>query len=141
MTHEPERDRIERWMDFPGVQPQAIWDVVGKFAMIDAWHPGVEACEAVSLGGEPHRHVTVKGGGALILEKLVSNENMTQRYEIVESPLPVENYRATLTVFEHEGGSRVFWSSSFEPTGPDADDVVIAIYESGLKALQKRFGT
>ena len=139
MDHHPEKDRIERWADFPGVDPQAIWDVVGKFALIHEWHPAAEACEAVSLGGEPHRHVTVKGGG-MILEKLLSNDDMTQRYEIVESPLPVEDYRATLTVFAREGGTRVFWSSSFTPTDESADSIVAGIYEGGLEALQARFG-
>lgn len=139
MQEQSGRDRVERWADF-NARPEEIWKIVGKFAEIDAWHPGVEACEAVSLDGEPHRHVTVKGGGGMILEKLLSNSDMTQRYEIVESPLPVDNYRATLTVFEHEGGSRVFWSSSFEPTGPEADQVVAGIYESGLTGLREALG-
>lgn len=143
MDHEPDRpthDRVERWMDFPGVQPEEIWAVVGKFAMIDEWHPGLEASEAVSLDGEPHRHVTVKGGGGMILEKLTHNEDMTQRYEIIESPLPVEDYKATIHVFAQDGGTRVFWSSTFTPTAPGAEKVVAGIYETGFRGLRERFG-
>ncbi|MGG7568664.1 SRPBCC family protein [Rhodovulum sp. DZ06] len=139
MQEESGRDRVERWADF-NARPEDVWKIVSKFAEIDAWHPGVAACEAVSLDGEPHRHVTVAGDGGMILEKLISNEDMTQRYEIIESPLPVDNYRATLTVFAHEGGTRVFWSSSYEPTSPEADAIVAAIYEGGLRGLRDYLG-
>lgn len=139
MAEDSGRDRVERWADF-SASPEEIWHIVGKFAEIDTWHPAVEKCEAVSIGGEPHRHITIAGGGGMLLEKLISNDDMTQRYEIVEGPLPVENYRSTLTVFAHEGGARVFWSSSYEPTDPEADAIVAGIYEAGLQGLQEKFG-
>jgi hypothetical protein len=138
MQEESGRDRVERWADF-SVSPEAIWAVIGDFAGIADWHPAVESSEAVDIDGAAHRHLRLHGGG-LILEHLTGREAHTHHYEIIESPLPVDEYRATITVFAQDGGARVFWSSSFKALSPDADAVVAGIYEGGLDALRQRFG-
>ena len=138
MQEDSGRDRVERWADF-SVSADEIWAVIRDFAGIADWHPAVESGEAVEIDGDMHRHLKIAGGG-MILERLIEQNGHTQHYEIVESPLPVDNYRATITVFPEGKGARVFWSASFEPAGPGADAVVASIFEGGLAALQERFG-
>ncbi|MFT4795738.1 MAG: hypothetical protein ACJAVR_003183 [Paracoccaceae bacterium] len=137
MQEDSGRDRVERWADF-SVSVDQIWAVIGDFAAIADWHPGIESGESVEIDGDMHRHLKIVGGG-MILERLIAQDGHTQHYEIIEGPLPVDNYRATITVFPEGKGARVFWSASFEPTDPSADAVVAGVFEGGLKALQDRF--
>ena len=134
-----QRDRVERWIDLPASAAE-VWAVIGDFGGVAAWHPAIDASEVVEIEGETYRHLTLSDGEKM-LERLVSAEPRACRYEIAEGPLPVENYRSTLTVFDRpEGGCRVFWSSTFEADDPHADDLVAGIYEAGLSALRDRFG-
>ena len=137
--HHRKTDRIERWIDLP-VAAHEVWSVIGPFGELDAWHPGAHGCELVNLEGGVHRHITL-GDGALLLEKLEESGERWYRYSLVEGPLPVENYLATLTCFDREeGGCRVFWSASFDSEDPSADDIIAGIFMTGMEALQKRFG-
>ena len=138
MAEETHRDRVERWIDLPE-KAETVWAVIGPFGAIGDWHPWVESCQVLEVEGETHRHLTLVDGEH-VLERLTEHGPHLHRYEILEGPLPVENYRATLTCFAEEGGCRVFWSSTFDADDPEADRMVAWIYESGLKALQERFG-
>ena len=63
-------------------------------------------------------------------------------YEILEGPLPVTDYRATLSCVAEEDGCHVFWSAYFMPTEQAervSDDIIAKFYEIGLQALQDRF--
>ncbi len=67
------------------------------------------------------------------------------RYSIVESPLPVGDYLATLRVRDRDDGASctVEWSSEFEPVGapePDAVKVIEGIYQAGFENLKRIFG-
>ena len=141
MSHHHKTDRVERWIDLP-VPAATVWETIGDFYRLDLWHPGVESCERVELEDEPYRHVRARGG-ALHLEKLVENGTdgeRVQRYTSAESALPVQNYLATLTCFDEGTGCRVFWSASFDSEDPRADAIIAGIFETGLAALQDRFG-
>ena len=138
MTDHPPRDRVERWIDLPAPAAE-VWALIGPFGAIADWHPAVADAEIVDLEGETHRHLTLADGEKL-LERLVEEGDHLYRYEIVEGPLPVEEYRATLTCFSEGSGCRVFWSSTFESEDPAADALIAGIYEAGLEALQRRFG-
>ncbi|TYO89561.1 SRPBCC family protein [Oceanicella actignis] len=140
MSDREPRDRVERWVDLDA-DAQRVWAAVGGFGAIADWHPLVESCELVELDGDLHRHLRL-ADGALMLERLVDQGPHHYRYEIVEGPLPVEDYLSTFTVFARGKGCRVFWSASFEPAIPDAEEadrVVAAVYEAGLAAIRDRF--
>lgn len=132
------RDRVERWVDLKGGSPREVWEEIGQFSAIEDWHPAVTSCELVELGGELHRHLTL-ADGEMLLERFVEAGDDFYRYEIVEGPLPVEEYRATFTCFDHEGVTRIFWSATFEAEGHEADEIVAGIFEAGLAALRDRF--
>jgi uncharacterized protein YndB with AHSA1/START domain len=123
--------------------PGRVWQIMGPFCSIAAWHPVIARCEEESVGGEPHRRLTTRDGGVL-LERLTSHDTdaMSYGYEIVESPLPVQGYRSTIAVTEAEGGkARLTWRSSFEPKGAteaEAEAVIGSIYDAGLASVRAK---
>ena len=102
-------------------------------------------CDIESHGDTTLRRLHLIGG-ATILEKLekLEDDGQSYSYTIVESPLPVANYSATITVRESEGGGSVIeWSSEFEAEGVpenEATKAIEGIYQAGLDNLSKMFG-
>ena len=93
------------------------------------------------------RHLLKLNGGGKIVERLESKNDAgrSYSYSILESPLPVARYRATLHAEDQPGARscRVDWSGEFEPSGApesEAVKVVRGIYDSGLQSLSKMFG-
>ena len=90
--------------------------------------------------------MALAGGGAIV-ERLesVDEKERTYSYAILQGPLPVANYVATLKVREAEEGEgcEVEWSSEFSPAGAPETDVIHTIegiYQAGLDSLKKMFG-
>jgi hypothetical protein len=127
------------------VSPESIWQLIGGFNTVPDWHPAVEKCEIETEGNATYRRLSLVGGGT-ILEKLEMSDDdgHLYSYSIVESPLPVANYKATIRVVEAEGGgSTIEWSSEFEVAGAPESDAVKAIegiYQAGFDNLKKMFG-
>ncbi len=125
------------------VAADQVWNLIGRFNALPDWHPGVEAAELKNAGQV--RKLALAGGGTIIekLEK-VDDKTRTYSYTIEDSPLPVKNYRAELTVHDDgEGASSVEWTAEFEAAGVPENDAMKAIqdvYQSGLDNLQKMFG-
>ena len=122
--------------------PGRVWQVMGAFCSISEWHPVIARCEEQTVDGAPHRRLTTQDGGVL-LERLLDHDNdrMSYSYSIVESPLPVQGYRSTVSVADDGGKARVTWRSSFEPkgvSGEEAGKIVGGIYDAGLEALKTK---
>lgn len=129
--------------DLP-VPAQMVWSTIGNFGSIPDWHPAVEKCETKKEGGNTLRTLTLAGGGTIV-EKLetVNNSERLYSYSILEGPLPVANYTATIRVLDRNGGCTVEWSSSFEPSGApesEAAKAIRGVYEAGFQNLKKMFG-
>jgi len=129
--------------DLP-VPAQMVWNVIGNFNALPDWHPAVEGSEQTEEDGATIRRLTLVGGGAIIekLEKVDDKERL-YTYSILESPLPVANYTATIRVREKKGGCSVEWASEFEPSGASENEVTKAIrgiYEAGFGQLKTMFG-
>ena len=122
-----------------GAPADAVWSVIGGFQAMPDWHPAVAGSAREVIDGVEHRRLSLEGGGE-ILEKSLGCDAASYGYEIVESPLPVSDYRSVLCVSEAAGRAVVSWSSTFTGRGEDASDVVAGIYEAGLNALASRFG-
>lgn len=119
-----------------------IWGTIGGFQSLPDWHPAVQASAREDRDGTEYRRLDL-GGGAEILEKsLGAGDQMSYGYEIVEpGPLPIEDYRATITVAPLSNGHCVVvWTSTFDATAEGADGAIVGIYEAGFGALQERFG-
>ena len=120
--------------------PGDVWAVIGGFKSLADWHPAVETSTRDDIGGVEHRRLGLAGGGE-ILEKNLGADAMSYGYEIIESPLPVADYKATISVADAGGGRAVVvWASTYQGTAEGADDIVAGIYTAGLDALAAKFG-
>lgn len=120
-----------------------VWKVVGDFggfveAMglpVELSGDGVGSTRTIPLGDMP------------AVERLEELDNDAKRlvYSMVEGPLPVVDYVATMQLSALDGGrTRLEWSSTFEPGGMaegDAMEAVRGIYKGGIAGLQARFGS
>ena len=128
------------------VAARTVWDSIGGFNSLARWHPAVARSDEAKKGGATVRTLTLHGGGKIV-EQLDSKDekSRTYSYSILEGPLPVAKYHATIHVAENKDGRSctVEWSSEFEPSGAPESDAVKAIrgvYEAGFENLRKMFG-
>jgi len=125
------------------VEPDDVWETIGRFNALQDWHPAVEESE-LEEGGRVRR-LKLAGGGEIVerLEQL-DEEGHAYRYSILSSPLPVGRYTATIRVRPAADGkgSVVEWSSDFEPQGSEQEalETIQGIYRAGFDNLRKLFG-
>ncbi|MCH8079206.1 MAG: SRPBCC family protein [Proteobacteria bacterium] len=125
------------------VAADEVWKLIGGFNTLPDWHPAIEKSELEEEGSM--RRLSLTGGGTIVekLERLDDSERV-YTYSIIDSPLPVSNYTATIRVKEDgEGKTTVEWSSEFEAKGAaenEAMDVIAGIYQVGFDNLKKIFG-
>jgi hypothetical protein len=80
--------------------------------------------------------------GTEITERLeeIDTDERTYTYLITSAPLPVTNYRSTITVRDEGNASTVEWSTKFEPLGAPEADVIKSLsdfYRAGFENLKK----
>jgi len=123
---------------------EKIWSLIGGFNALASWHPAVARSEEIKEGGKTRRKLSLAGGGEIV-EELERHDNKSHAYSyrIVSGPLPVKGYVSELKVADQGAGRcTVHWSSSFEPTGPEASAVaaIRGVYQAGFDSLKKQFG-
>ncbi len=130
-----------------------VWSTIKDFNGWTAWHPALASDEIVEgtnnkVGAV--RLLTLKGGGT-IKEKLLAQSDASHsvRYTILESVLPVSDYKSHLAVKSSGAGkSVVTWSGNFKrkDTGATpgdkendkaATEAITGVYQSGLDNLKK----
>ncbi|KQP19697.1 SRPBCC family protein [Pseudorhodoferax sp. Leaf265] len=127
-----------------------VWARIRDFNGLPQWHPGI--ADSRIENGEPAdrvgciRHFHTRDGGT-IRERLLalSDFDYTQTYEILESPMGVDHYVATLKLTPVTDGNRCFaeWSAEFgcdegreqELTRTIADGV----FQTGFDALKRLY--
>lgn len=128
-----------------------VWDVIRDFNALPAWHPLI--AESRIEGFLPSdkiacvRAFRLKDGG-FIRERLLalSDYDCSCTYSILESPMGVENYIATLRLMPVTDGDQTFaeWTAEFECAADQADALVEQIgqgvFQTGFDALKQRFG-
>ena len=125
---------------------EAVWGFIGGFKSLDRWHPAIASSTLLGTGEEiGDIRVLTLNDGKQIVEKLESYDGqvMVLRYQILESPLPVANYHASVRVKSAEAGmALVTWESSFEAAGvsdEEAKKTISEIYLPGFESLTKLF--
>jgi uncharacterized protein YndB with AHSA1/START domain len=128
------------------VPARTVWDTIGGFNALAKWHPAIAKSEETKKGESTIRTLTLHGGGSIV-ERLDAKDDKsrTYSYSILEGPLPVAKYHATLHVTENAGGQSctVEWSSEFEASGApatEAEKAIRGVYEAGFNNLRKMFG-
>jgi len=132
---------VKKRIEAPGLPPQ-IWEQAGGFCAIKTWHPAVTDCVEEKEGDVTFRTLTLKDGGK-IKEKLTGTEDLAYSYEIVESPLPVKNYKAKLwmEVDDEPDRSIIYWQADFDANGASDDEAkakITQILGDGVKGIKKQ---
>ncbi|MEQ8307161.1 MAG: SRPBCC family protein [Hoeflea sp.] len=126
-----------------------VWERVRDFNGMPRWHPRIR--DSRIENGEPSDRVgCVRDfhlqNGDRIREKLLglSDYDMFCTYGILESPMPLTDYVATLRLTPVTDGDRTFaeWSAEFECSVDDAEDLVSGIggnvFQAGFDALKRQ---
>ena len=119
-----------------------VWDRIGDFNAVPQWHPAIWASRLED--GGTVRRVSAAGGGQSV-ERLTDHDDSARRYsyELVDGPMPVSQYRATLAVEDdQDGGARVRWSADFTPAGAadaDAEAAIGGFLRAGLDNLRRLY--
>ena len=124
----------------------AVWETLSQFGGIEEYVPAIVSCvlEGSGLGA---RRTLVFGDGATVLEELVAldDRQRTLSYAILDSPLPFDDYLATIRVRETDAHHcEIEWSSTFQPEGapePDIVEMVQDIYNSAIRGLEEMHGS
>ena len=128
-----------------------VWERVRDFNGLPRWHPRIrdsrveDALPADKVGCIRHFHLQ---NGDMIREQLLglSDYDMFCTYSILESPMPLEDYVATLRLTPVTEGDRTFieWSAEFSCDPADEGDLVGGIgqdvFQTGFDALKRHFG-
>ncbi|MGH6934179.1 MAG: SRPBCC family protein [Dongiaceae bacterium] len=130
------------------VPAQAVWNMIGGINELARWHPAVVRSEESREDDATIRRLILMDGGMVTarLERHDEHER-SYSYTIIETPLPVAEYRAHLRVRESDDGNSctVDWSSEFEPTedAPESEAVraIRGVYEAGFENLRRLFGS
>ena len=127
-----------------------VWERVRDFNGLPRWHPAIR--ESRIENGEPSdkigcvRDFRLQNGDR-IREKLLglSDYDLFCTYTILESPMPLTDYLATLRLTPITDGDRTFaeWSAEFECAADAADGLVTGIghdvFQAGFDSLKRHF--
>lgn len=135
-----------------GAPADRIWQTIRDFNALPDWVPAVR--ESRIEGGQPSDQVgcvrafRLEDGGFL-RERLLalSDYDYSVTYAILESPMGVENYIATLKLAPVTDGGRTFaeWTAEFD-CDPAAEAELVAnigngVFQAAFDALKARFGS
>jgi len=129
----------------------AVWSRIRDFNALPRWTPFVaESRIEQNLPSDKVgciRNFSLKDGGR-IRERLLalSDYDMSCTYAILESPMGVENYVATLRLIPITDGNTTFaeWTAEFEAEPAREDELVRTIgqgvFQAAFNSLKARFG-
>ena len=134
-----------------GAPAERVWAAIRDFNGLPEWHPAI--AESRIEGGAPADQVgcvrafRLRDGGH-IRERLLalSDYDYSCIYAILECPMGVENYVATLKLTPITDGGRSFaeWSAEFDCPPEREAELVAAIgqgvFQGGFDSLKSRFG-
>jgi hypothetical protein len=127
-----------------------VWSRIRDFNAMPLWHPGI--ADSRIENNQPSdrvgciRHFHVRDGG-MIREQLLalSDYEYSCTYAILESPMGVSGYTATLKLTPVTDGARCFaeWSAEFdcEPARERelTDRIGDGVFQGGFDALKRHF--
>ena len=128
-----------------------VWARIRDFNGLPQWHPAIADSRIENSETSDRvgciRHFHTRDGG-MIRERLLglSDYDYTQTYEILESPMGVANYVATLKLTPITDGNRSFaeWSAEFDcAEGREAEltqTIGQGVFQGGFDALKRHFG-
>jgi hypothetical protein len=132
-------------------EASAVWDRIRDFNAMPKWHPRIrdsrieDALPADKIGAIRNFHLQ---SGDMIREQLVgmSDYDLFYSYAMLEGPMPLWDYMATLRLTPVTDGNRCFaeWSAEFDCDAADANDlqtgIATNVFQGGFDALKRHFG-
>jgi len=128
----------------------AVWSIIRDFNALPAWHPLIVESR-IEHRKQPDQIGCVRNFKARdigqIREQLLSlsDYDFSFSYCILESPMPLSGYVATVRLHPVTDGNRTFgeWSARFE-CSPDEEASLTAnigrnVFQAGFDALKNRF--
>lgn len=115
-----------------------VWRHIGGFCDVDDWHPRVVECELKVIDGKLHRVLTTDIGDQFIDQRIAKEKGLSYTYSSSQTPLPVDNFIATLSIEPLEG-AQVTWSASFSSEDPTMEAKVVDLIEAGLAGIEGSF--
>ena len=128
-----------------------VWERIRDFNALPRWHPRIrdsrieDALPSDKVGCI--RNFSLQNGDTLREQLLgLSDYDMFCTYAILESPMPLTEYVATLRLTPVTEGDRCFieWSAEFDCAPEDEADLVDGIgsgvFQGGFDALKRHFG-
>jgi hypothetical protein len=128
-----------------------VWSIVRDFNGLPRWMPVV--ADSRIEGGQPSdkvgciRNFNLKDGGNIREQLLsLSDYDYTCSYAILESPMRVSNYTATLKLMPITDGNRTFaeWTAEFDCDPAREQDLVMQIgqrvFQAGFDQLKRQAG-
>jgi hypothetical protein len=127
----------------------SVWSRIRDFNALPQWHPAIADSRIENNQASDRvgciRHFHTKDGG-MIRERLLglSDYDFTCVYEILESPMGVSHYIATLKLTPITDGNRCFaeWSAEFEcAQGRERELIELigqGVFQTGFDALKQR---
>lgn len=129
-----------------------VWERVRDFNGMPKWHPGIR--DSRIENAEPSdkigciRDFNLQNGDRIREQLLgLSDYDMFCTYAILESPMPLENYIATLRLTPITDGERTFaeWTAEFDCALEEEDGLVSGIgtnvFQGGFDALKRHFSS
>jgi hypothetical protein len=128
-----------------------VWDRVRDFNGLPKWHPRIrdsrieDALPSDKVGCIRNFHLQ---NGDTIREQLLglSDYDLFCTYAILESPMPLTDYVATLKLTPVTDGDRCFveWTAEFNCDPDKEQDLVTGVsqnvFQGGFDALKRHFG-
>jgi Polyketide cyclase / dehydrase and lipid transport len=128
-----------------------VWARVRDFNGLSNWHPAI--AESRIENGDPAdkvgciRNFSLRNGDRLREQLLgLSDFDMFCTYSILDSPMPLTNYVATLRLTPITDQDRTFieWSADFD-CAPDKEGELLSnigggVFQGGFDALKRAFG-
>lgn len=127
-----------------------VWSAIRDFNGLPSWHPGI--AESRIEQSQPSdkvgciRNFRLKDGGTIREQLLaLSDYDYSCTYSILESPMGVDNYIATVRLIPVTDGSHTFieWEAEFDCAPERSGELVQLIgdgvFQSGFDALKGRF--
>ena len=128
-----------------------VWERVRDFNGLPRWHPMIrdsrieDALPADKVGCI--RNFNLQNGDNIREQLLgLSDYDMFCTYSILESPMPLENYVATIRLTPITDGDRTFaeWTAEFDCAAENEADLVDGIggnvFQTGFDSLKRHFG-